>query len=69
MTWLKFQWISDEPVTVFSPQLLNQLESSGAPPAAAEKIGALPVVSISQEQVGKFISCIPDKEIYDLHMG
>ena len=34
-------------------QLLNQLESSGAPPASAEKIDALPVVTVSQEQVGK----------------
>ena len=37
----------------FSLQLLNQLESSGAPPASAEKIDALPIVSVSQEQVGK----------------
>ena len=44
----------DDAYFVSSLQLLNQLESSGAPPAPADKIDALPVVSVSQEQVGKY---------------
>jgi E3 ubiquitin-protein ligase RNF115/126 len=42
----------DSFVTVFF-QLLNQLESSGPPPADRDKISALPTVAITQEQVGK----------------
>lgn len=33
-------------------QLLNQIESTGPPPLAKEKISEIPVVYISQEQVG-----------------
>ena len=36
-------------------QLLNQLESSGPPPAENEKIEALPTVTISQQQVGECV--------------
>lgn len=33
-------------------QLLNQIESTGPPPLTKEKIQEIPVVSITQEQVG-----------------
>ncbi|KAK7479991.1 hypothetical protein BaRGS_00028724 [Batillaria attramentaria] len=38
-------------------QLLNQLESSGPPPAEADKIDALPSVTITQEQVAMVLQC------------
>lgn len=38
---------------VLLTQLLNQLESSGPPPAEPEKINGLPTVKISESQVGK----------------
>ena len=40
-------------------QLLNQMEGSGPPPADADKIEALPKITISEELVGKLIAfCI-----------
>lgn len=40
-----------------SLQLLGQLENTGPPPADKEKISSLPTVTVTQEQVGKFVSC------------
>lgn len=34
-------------------QLMNQMEGTGPPPLATDKIDTLPDVKISQEQVGK----------------
>jgi len=34
-------------------QLLNQMDGTGPPPLAEDKINSLPSVQISQEQVGK----------------
>lgn len=44
-------------------QLLNQIESTGPPPLTKEKIQEIPVVSITQEQVGEdhfnvFLTCL-----------
>ncbi|PVD20074.1 hypothetical protein C0Q70_20568 [Pomacea canaliculata] len=38
-------------------QLLNQLESSGPPPAEPEKINGLPTVKISESQVEHILQC------------
>ncbi|XP_034240826.1 E3 ubiquitin-protein ligase RNF115 isoform X2 [Thrips palmi] len=38
-------------------QLLNQIESTGPPPLAKEKISEIPVVYISQEQVDTSLQC------------
>ena len=44
---------------VIGPQLLNQMEGAGPPPADADKIEGLPKVKTSQELVGKLIAfCI-----------
>jgi len=36
-------------------QLLNQMDGTGPPPLADDKIQSLPNVQISQEQVGRWI--------------
>lgn len=38
-----------------SPQLLNQFENTGPPPADREKIKNLPTVQITEEHVGEWL--------------
>lgn len=49
-------------------KLMNQLDVSGPPPAAKEHVDALPVMAITQEQVGELqsASCV-DKAISSVH--
>ncbi|XP_072139069.1 E3 ubiquitin-protein ligase RNF115 isoform X2 [Mobula birostris] len=45
-------------------QLLGQLENTGPPPADRDRIAALPVVTVSQEQIDSALECPVCKEDY-----
>lgn len=47
-------------------KLMNQLDVSGPPPAAKEHVDALPVMAITQEQVGELHSASSADKVVSL---